>query len=161
MYFARLCFNLFIVVIEMKETPKLSKKQIDKLQKILLAEREEIVRHLYEIQDTSAEELVIEPGDDADIASTEITQAALQKLGTRENKYLSRIDHALNKIEGGDYGICEECGEPIAYARLEARPIAHFCIDCKTLQERKEKQFVDLEEDYSNSWMTGEKEEAE
>ena len=80
-------------------------------------------------------------------------------MGNREQKHLGKIDYALKKIESGDYGVCEECGEEIAPARLEARPITLFCIDCKTLQEQKERQYIDEDEREEDSWEVGDSEE--
>ncbi len=61
----------------------------------------------------------------------------------RERKLMAKIDESLNRIDAGDYGICEECGIDIGIERLKARPTAELCIDCKTLQEIKEKQMAD------------------
>jgi DnaK suppressor protein len=58
----------------------------------------------------------------------------------REHKLLSKINAALNRLESHNYGYCDSCGAEIGIRRLEARPTATLCIDCKTLQERKEKQ---------------------
>lgn len=58
----------------------------------------------------------------------------------REAKLVGRINGALEAIEHHDYGYCEECGVEIGIRRLEARPTATLCIDCKTLQEIKEKR---------------------
>ncbi len=124
----------------------MNKKQMEKFKKLLTAERDSVLRHLFELRDENVSQLEEVGGDEVDIASTEITQAAIQKLGNRERKHLARIDVALKKIEEGDYGTCESCGEDIAPARLEARPIALFCIDCKTAQELKERQYIDEDE---------------
>ena len=86
-------------------------------------------------------------GDEADIASLEIGQSALQKIGKRESTLLKKIDKALAKCEEGTIGICEECGEDIAFARLMARPVAQLCIDCKTEQENTEKRFNSDDDD--------------
>lgn len=58
----------------------------------------------------------------------------------RERKLIKKIDEALEKIDDHDYGYCEACGIEIGVRRLEARPTATMCIDCKTLEELKEKQ---------------------
>ncbi|WP_419812839.1 RNA polymerase-binding protein DksA [Bacterioplanoides sp.] len=58
----------------------------------------------------------------------------------RERKLIKKIDKTLDLIEAGDYGYCESCGVEIGIRRLEARPTADLCIDCKTLAEIKEKQ---------------------
>jgi len=65
---------------------------------------------------------------------------------------LGKIDYALAKIESGDYGICEMCGEDISEARLDARPVALFCIDCKTIQEQRERQYVDESDREEEGW---------
>jgi DnaK suppressor protein len=58
----------------------------------------------------------------------------------RERKLIKKIDESLKEIESGDYGFCEACGIGIGIRRLEARPTASLCIDCKTLDEIREKQ---------------------
>ncbi|MDD2776564.1 MAG: RNA polymerase-binding protein DksA [Gallionella sp.] len=58
----------------------------------------------------------------------------------RERKLIKKIDEMLGKIESGEYGFCDSCGIEIGLARLEARPTATLCIDCKTLDEIREKQ---------------------
>jgi len=58
----------------------------------------------------------------------------------RERKLIKKIDDALKEIESGGYGYCESCGIEIGIRRLEARPTATLCIDCKTLEEIREKQ---------------------
>jgi DnaK suppressor protein len=52
---------------------------------------------------------------------------------------LAKIEEALERVEDGSFGVCEACGEEIGIKRLEARPVTTLCIDCKTLQETKEK----------------------
>jgi DnaK suppressor protein len=58
----------------------------------------------------------------------------------RERKLIKKIDETLRNIDGGDYGYCEGCGVEIGLKRLEARPTATLCIDCKTLDEMRERQ---------------------
>lgn len=58
----------------------------------------------------------------------------------RERKLISKINEALARIDNYDYGFCEACGVEIGIRRLEARPTATLCIDCKTFQEMREKQ---------------------
>jgi DnaK suppressor protein len=57
-------------------------------------------------------------------------------LSERERGMLREIDEALDRIDEGTYGICEECGEPIAETRLKALPYATLCVDCKADRER-------------------------
>jgi DnaK suppressor protein len=138
----------------------MNKKQLEKFRKLLISEKEGVLRHLNNLRGSSEQQLEQGPGDEVDIASSEITQTSLQKLGTREQKHLGKIDYALEKIESGEYGTCEECGEEISPARLEARPIALFCIDCKTRQEQKERQYVDEEDREDDGWESGDAEES-
>ncbi|MBI5627142.1 MAG: RNA polymerase-binding protein DksA [Nitrosomonadales bacterium] len=58
----------------------------------------------------------------------------------RERKLIKKINEMLAKIDAGDYGYCDNCGVEIGLSRLEARPTATLCIDCKTLDEIREKQ---------------------
>jgi DnaK suppressor protein len=132
----------------------MTKKQLEKFEKLLLLEKQSIMEHLNVLKGASETEMEQSLGDQVDIASTEITQAALQKLGNRETKLIKKIEHALEKIASGEYGTCEMCGEDIGVKRLEARPVALFCIDCKTIQEQKERQFMEEDEHGDDSWAT-------
>ncbi|MBL7662399.1 TraR/DksA family transcriptional regulator [bacterium] len=135
----------------------MNKKLLEKFKKQLLMEKQMVLNHLSELKDESEQNLEEGPGDSVDIASLEISQAAIQKLGTRERKHLDKVERALKKFDTDEYGVCEECGEEIAAARLEARPIAQLCIDCKRLQEQKERQYTDESDDDDDSgWGSGE-----
>lgn len=125
----------------------MKKKELDQFKKILDDEKKKILRHLETLSDSSEQELDTSSasGDSVDLASLEINQANLQKIGKRETYLLKKIDLALKKIEDGTYGECEMCGEPIAVARLMARPVAQLCIDCKTFQENQERKFTQRE----------------
>ncbi len=81
--------------------------------------------------------------DEVDLASSESDQNMNIRLRDRERILLKKIDKALVKIEAGDYGICESCGEDISARRLEARPVTDLCIRCKEEQERVERSFAD------------------
>jgi len=138
----------------------LKKKEIEKLKAILLNEKKKILRHLEELSDSSEQGLdSTGSGDSVDIASAEINQASLQKIGKRESYLLKKIDIALEKIKNGVYGECEVCGEPIGIARLTARPVAQLCIDCKTDQENLEKRFSSREEMEEEEGIFAEEEE--
>jgi len=76
-----------------------------------------------------------------DRATEEIDDTFQARLKGREAKLIAKIDETLGRIARGEYGLCESCGEEIAYKRLLARPVATLCIDCKTAQERQEKNF--------------------
>jgi len=77
--------------------------------------------------------------DVGDQASAVADQNFLLRLKEREQKLLKKIDEALARINQGNFGICESCGEEIGYKRLKARPVTTLCIECKTQQEKEEK----------------------
>lgn len=79
--------------------------------------------------------------DEVDLASSEYIQSFALRLRGRERHFLDKIDHALAKIENGEFGICEDCEEIIGRKRLEARPETTLCISCKEDQERAERDF--------------------
>ena len=78
--------------------------------------------------------------DPADRASQEEEFSLELRARDRERKLIKKIDETLQLIEDNDYGWCDSCGVEIGIRRLEARPTATLCIDCKTLAEIKEKQ---------------------
>ena len=81
----------------------------------------------------------LDSGDFGDQASAETDHNIMLRIREREKNLIAKIDKALEKIEDDTFGICEECEGKIAEKRLDARPVATLCIDCKTLQEKKEK----------------------
>ena len=78
--------------------------------------------------------------DPNDRASQESDMALELRNRDRERKLIKKIDETIAKIEAGDYGYCESCGIEIGLQRLQARPTASKCIDCKTLEELRERQ---------------------
>jgi DnaK suppressor protein len=78
--------------------------------------------------------------DPNDRASQESDVSLELRNRDRERKLIKKIDEMLSKIDSGDYGFCDNCGVEIGLNRLEARPTATLCIDCKTLDEIREKQ---------------------
>ena len=82
------------------------------------------------------------PADDLDRASQEEEFAFELRTRDRERKLINKIASSIELIKQDDYGYCESCGVNIGIKRLEARPTATHCIDCKTLDEIKEKQLI-------------------
>ncbi|HMO18681.1 MAG TPA: TraR/DksA family transcriptional regulator [Oligoflexia bacterium] len=121
----------------------MKKKDKDKLRNILLDERAKIIQHLFRVEEASEGALSELKGDDVDLASIEYSQAALTKLGSREQKYLKKIEYALSKFDDDTYGICELTGEPIPVERLLARPVARYTVEAQTELERKERGYRD------------------
>ncbi len=78
--------------------------------------------------------------DPNDRATMESDRSFELRIRGRERKLMEKVDNALARIDDGSYGVCVGCGEDITIKRLEARPVAKFCIDCKTRQEQREKE---------------------
>jgi DnaK suppressor protein len=81
----------------------------------------------------------IREADVTDRASSETDWAIELRTRDRQRKLISKIDAALRRIDGGDYGFCEVTGEPISLARLEARPIATMTVEAQERHERNER----------------------
>ncbi len=114
-------------------------KQIEHFRKILMAWKrqlmEEVDRTLHHMQDEAANF-----PDPNDRASQESEFTLELRTRDRERKLIKKIDESLIHLDSGDYGFCETCGIEIGIRRLEARPTATLCIDCKVLDEIREKQ---------------------
>jgi len=137
----------------------MKKKDQDQLKELLESEKRRILRHLEDLSDTSVADIDTPSGDSVDLASLEINQNSLVKVGKRELNHLKKIDAALKKMEEGTYGECENCGEQIAVARLLARPVAQLCIDCKTAQENEERKYTDRTSDEESDGLPEDGEE--
>ena len=123
------------------ETPALKKKDLNRFKEVLLARKKEILRNA---QRTLHEDMTLDSDDlpdEMDLASSEYLQSFTFRLRGREKTFLQKIDHALEKIREGTFGLCETCGEPISLKRLEARLETTLCIRCKEDQERVEKAY--------------------
>ena len=127
-------------------TPKKNEKYMSKAQlkhfvKILndwkVALSHDIDRTVSHMQDD-----VTSYADPNDRASQESDMARELRNRDRERKLIKKINDTLRMIENDDYGYCMQCGEEIGLNRLQARPTATLCIDCKTLDEIREKQMA-------------------
>ncbi|MGA8147768.1 MAG: RNA polymerase-binding protein DksA [Gallionellaceae bacterium] len=117
----------------------MSPKQLDHFRAILnnikLGLGEDIDRTVHTMQDEAT--VFADPNDRA---SQESDVSLELRNRDRERKLIKKIDEMMAKIDSGEYGYCEKCGIEIGLSRLEARPTATLCIDCKTLDEIREKQ---------------------
>ncbi|CDT20575.1 RNA polymerase-binding protein DksA [Vibrio coralliirubri] len=117
----------------------MSPEQTEHFTKILAAWRnqlrEEVDRTVHHMQDEAANF-----PDPVDRASQEEEFSLELRNRDRERRLIKKIEKTLDKIEEDDFGFCDSCGIEIGIRRLEARPTADLCIDCKTLAEIKEKQ---------------------
>ena len=113
--------------------------QLDHFEGILLAWKAELMqevdRTVHHMQDDAANY-----PDPADRATQEEEFSLELRTRDRERKLIKKIDSTIELIAQDDYGYCDSCGIDIGIRRLEARPTANKCIDCKTLDEIKEKQ---------------------
>jgi len=96
---------------------------------------EEVDRTVHNLQEEA-----VNYADPNDRASQEEEFSLELRARDRERKLVKKINHTIERINEDDYGFCDECGIEIGIRRLEARPTATMCIDCKTLAEIKEKQ---------------------
>ncbi len=114
-------------------------KQLEHFRKMLDAWKAELSQDidttLHSMQD---EQTVF--ADPNDRATQESDMALELRNRDRERKLIKKINETIAKIDAGDYGYCESCGVEIGLDRLQARPTATLCIDCKTLEEIRERQ---------------------
>lgn len=117
----------------------MNKRQLEHFRKILLSWK---ARLMQEVDSTVVhmKEESANYADPLDRAVKEGFQTLELRTRDRERKLIKKIEQALDMIEDGEYGYCEDCGSEIGIRRLEARPTADKCIDCKTVEEIREKQ---------------------
>ncbi len=122
--------------------PFMSERQRDYFRDKLIAWKEEILKEARETLQHLQDESQNHP-DFADRASSETDRAIELRARDRQRKLISKIDAALQRIEDGTYGYCEETGEPISLKRLDARPIATLSIEAQERHERRERVYRD------------------
>lgn len=120
----------------------MSAEQIEYFRSKLLKWREDLQKETVETLHHMQEEILNEP-DVNDRASTETDRSFELRTRDRERKLILKINMALERLDNGTYGYCEETGNPIGIARLEARPIATLCLEAQELHERLEKTHRD------------------
>ncbi|MGI8724793.1 MAG: RNA polymerase-binding protein DksA [Methyloceanibacter sp.] len=125
-----------------EDEPFMSDLQRAYFRRKLLAWRDEILRStketLQHLQDES-----VQHADIADRASSESERALELRARDRQRKLIAKIDAALERIDDGTYGYCEETGEPISLKRLDARPIATLSVEAQERHERRERVYRD------------------
>ncbi|HEV8644658.1 MAG TPA: RNA polymerase-binding protein DksA [Burkholderiales bacterium] len=114
-------------------------KQLEHFRKMLNQLKIELSQDIDRTVHTMQDEATVF-ADPNDRASQESDMALELRNRDRERKLIKKIDETIAKIDAGEYGYCESCGIEIGLKRLEARPTATLCIDCKTLDELREKQ---------------------
>lgn len=120
---------------KMKQTEVLSANKINDFRNLFLAQKAALLSHkdLNLVEDPSA--------DEVDIAQGLVINEMAERLSMREKESFSKLNNALQRIEEGSFGFCEECEEPIAEKRLQAIPHCTTCISCAEQQERVAKQY--------------------
>ena len=108
----------------------------------LIAWKNDILREARETLENLQEENANQP-DLADRASSETDRAIELRARDRQRKLIAKIDAALERLNDGTYGYCEETGEPISIKRLDARPIATLSIEAQERHEKREKVYKD------------------
>jgi DnaK suppressor protein len=125
-----------------EDEPFMNPRQREYFRQKLERWRDEILRESRETLENLQEESQNHP-DMADRASSESDRALELRTRDRQRKLISKIDAALKRIDDGTYGFCEETGDPIGIARLDARPIATLSLEAQEMHERREKVYRD------------------
>ena len=121
-----------------EDEPFMNERQLEYFKQKLLNWKEDILRESRETLSHLQTDTENHP-DIADRASSETDRALELRTRDRQRKLISKIDDALRRLEDGSYGYCEETGEPIGVARLEARPIATLSLEAQERHERRER----------------------
>jgi DnaK suppressor protein len=116
----------------------MNERQLEYFRQKLLNWKEDIFRESRETLSHLQTETENHP-DIADRASSETDRSLELRTRDRQRKLIAKIDEALQRIEEGSYGYCEETGEPIGVARLDARPIATLSLEAQERHERRER----------------------
>src|SRR5215217_634648 len=122
--------------------PFMNERQKEYFRQKLLRWKEDILRESRETMQHLQDENQNHP-DLADRASSETDRAIELRARDRQRKLIAKIDAALQRLDSGTYGYCEETGEPISLKRLDARPIATLSIEAQERHERREKVYRD------------------
>ena len=116
----------------------MEKQKIEEFRQLLQLQLDELQREAGKTVSEMTDEKANFP-DPTDRASLESDRNFELRIRDRERKLIMKIREALERIDAGEFGICESCEDEISEARLRARPVTTLCIECKTEQERQEK----------------------
>ena len=126
---------------EKKGEEYMNPDQLEHFRLLLMAWKQELMEEVDRTVTHMKDEAANFP-DPADRATQEEEFSLELRTRDRERKLIKKIDTTLQRIEDDDYGFCDQCGIEIGIRRLEARPTATLCVDCKTLDEIKERQLT-------------------
>ncbi len=115
---------------------ELSQQQLEELQSLLLATRQDLEAQLLGI-DSSTKPVALDQQAVGRVSRIDAIQQQQMAIANQQqtSQLLKRIELALQRIDSGEYGSCIQCDEPIAFARLQAQPFASLCIDCQSASE--------------------------
>lgn len=116
----------------------MEKEKLEEFRRILQGQLDELLREADKTVSEMTDEKTNFP-DPTDRASLESDRNFELRIRDRERKLIMKIREAIERIDSGEFGICESCEEEISESRLRARPVTTLCIECKTEQERQEK----------------------
>ena len=122
---------------------------------MLITTREELIEEIARTRKMEADDLKNEIGDIYDSADNERDRQLSHILNDRDRKKLIAIDEALQRIEDGTYGICEECGKKISPNRLKVLPFADLCVPCKSDTEKQMGQYKKVDEEAPYKDLSG------
>ncbi|MBU6258565.1 MAG: RNA polymerase-binding protein DksA [Burkholderiales bacterium] len=129
-------------LLAMPESEYMNEKQLDFFRARLQQQKDDLLSNAGETTEHLREDTSIVP-DPADRATIEEEHALELRTRDRERKLLKKIAQSLGRLENGDYGFCDETGEPIGLARLMARPTATLSLEAQQRREMKQKMFGD------------------
>ena len=127
--------------VEKANEKYMNPKQVEHFKNILLAWKQNLLDEVSKTIHLMQDENINHP-DPNDRASQETDMSLELRNRDRERKLLKKIDSTVLRVDTDDYGWCDRCGIEIGIRRLEARPTAELCVDCKTLNEIKERQMI-------------------
>ncbi len=116
----------------------MNKKKLEEFRELLQEQMDQLLHDAGKTVSEMTDEKNNFP-DPTDRASLESDRNFELRIRDRERRLIGKIREALDRIDAGEFGECEDCGDQIGEARLKARPVTTLCIECKTEQERQEK----------------------
>ena len=131
----------FAPYVEKKGESYMNKRQLGHFRKLLNEWKSDLGQDIDRTVHTMQDEATVF-ADPNDRATQESDMALELRNRDRERKLIKKINEMIAKIDAGEYGYCESCGVEIGLKRLLARPTASLCIDCKTLEEMRERQLA-------------------